>query len=184
MAGEPVGINLPSFNLSAVAVTERNAEYPGTPFTDDNGDGSYNTYQGMNRGGSNSPGIGIGTGFVLGADAAEVDGRPEKWTLLDQNGNARAPQQSGHIGFVNAAVVPGGELEDPPVPNFTPSPVDINSVIERDEVTASYDDEMEMAAAAQQAAPGVGIGVAGADPINRTNVTVEIGEVIWGTSTP
>lgn len=181
MAGEPVGLNIPSFTLSATAVTERNAEYPGNPFTDDNGDGSYNTYLGMNRSGC-SPGIGIGTGFVLGADAAEVNGRPEKWTLLDQDGNARDPQQSGHIGFVNAAVVPGGELQDPPVPNFTPAPVDINSVLDQ-HGTPDFADEMQMAAASQQAAPGVGIGVAGADPVNRTNVTVEIGEVIWGTRT-
>lgn len=182
MAGESVGINLPSFLLSAAAVTARNAEYAGTPFTDDDGDGSYNTYQGMNRGGSCSPGLGIGTGFVLGVDADAVNARPEAWTLLDQNGNARAPQLSAHIGGINSTVVPGGELQDPPVPNFTPAAIPTNAVIDPNG-TPSFIDEMEMAAAVQQAAPGIGIGAVGADPINRTNVTVEIGEVIWGTST-
>ena len=176
MAGEAVGINLPSYLLSATAVTERNAEYPDSPFTDDDGTGDYNTYLGMNRGGSCAPGIGIGTGFVLGVDADAVNANPQAWTLLDQEGNARAPQQSAHIGDINAA-------EDITVfPTFTPSPVDINAVIDPNG-TPDFADEMEMAVAIVQAAVGVGIGSANADPVNRTNRTVEIGEVIWGTST-
>lgn len=136
----------------------------------------------MNRGGSNAPGIGIGTGFVLGVDADAVNARPEAWTLLDQLGNARDPQLSAHIGGVNGSVTPGGELQDPPVPNFTPAAIPVFSVIDPNG-TPEFTDEMEMAVAVQQAAPGVGIGAVGADPVNRTNVTVEIGEVIWGTST-
>ena len=176
MAGQSVGINLPSYLLSAAAVTARNAEYTGTPFSDDDGTGDYNTYLGMNRGGSNAPGIGIGTGFVLGVDAAAVNDRPEAWTLLDQAGDARDPQLSGHIGFINDAT-------DPDIaPTFTPAAIPVNSVIDPNG-TPDFADEMEMAAAISQAAPGVGIGTANADPINRTNRTVEIGEVIWGTST-
>lgn len=50
----------------------------------------FNT--GGNKAGSCAPGIGINIdGGVLGEDA-------EKWTLLDQDGAARAPQVGQHIG--------------------------------------------------------------------------------------
>ena len=52
MAGEAVGINLPSFTVAPTAVTERNAQYSGTPLSDVDGDGDYNTYLGCNRAGS------------------------------------------------------------------------------------------------------------------------------------
>ena len=165
--------NLPSFTLSATAVTERNAQYPGDPFDDVDGDGSYNTYLGMNRGGC-APGIGINTSFI--------DPKLSDWSILDQAGDARVPQDSSHIGGVNAAVVPGGELEDPPVPNFTPAVIPINAVLDRDEVTNDYDDTLSYITALAQAAPGVGFGAANADPINRTDVTIEIGDVAWGTN--
>jgi hypothetical protein len=169
MAGEVVGLNIPTFQNNATSVTARNAEYTGDPLDDVDGDGSYNTYLGCNRAGSCAPGIGIGSGFVLGATAAIVNGRPEKWTVLDQAGAARAPQDSQHIG--------GDGLGDG---DATVNP--INAILDQ-HGTPDFADEAEMAAAVQQAAPGVGTGTAGADPVNRTNVTVEIGEVVWGTST-
>lgn len=82
---------------------------------------------------------------------------PPQYTLLDQAEAARDPQDSQHIG---TAVTP------------------INVVR-----GADVNDTLTYEAAAQQAADGVGIGVAGAEPINRTGDTVEIGDVIWGTNT-
>jgi hypothetical protein len=161
--------NIPAFQNNAASVTARNAEYTGDPLDDVDGNGDYNTYLGCNRAGSNAPGIGIATGFVLGATAAIVNARPEKWTVLDQDGAARAPQDSQHIG--------GDGLGDGDV---TVNP--INSILDQ-HGTPTFATTFDMAAAIQQAAPGIGIGTAGADPINRTSVTVEIGEVIWGSST-
>ncbi|GAF77044.1 unnamed protein product, partial [marine sediment metagenome] len=58
--------NQTQYGLSAAAVAARNAEYTDTPFTDIEGDGSYDDpYLGMNRGGSCAPGIGINTGNLL-----------------------------------------------------------------------------------------------------------------------
>ena len=93
--------NLATFQLDAATVTARNAEYGGDPFDDADGDGSYaDPYLGMNRAGSNAPGIGINTGNIL-QSAAEVAAGPERfadWTELDQNEAARIPQDSQHIG--------------------------------------------------------------------------------------
>ena len=102
--------NIPTYVDDASAVTARNAEYTGTPFTDTAGGARYaNPYLGMNRAGANAPGIGIGTGIVsataaviAGWPATETDGPyPEKWTLKDQNGatgTVRESQLSGIIG--------------------------------------------------------------------------------------
>ncbi len=167
MAGEAVGLNIPTFQNNAASVTERNGEYAGTPFDDINGDGSYNTYLGCNRAGANAPGIGIGTGFVLAETADDLS--PEKWTLLDQDGAARTPQNSQHIGGDGLGV--GDESVNP-----------INGIVDQHGVP-DFNDDMFMQEVLAQAAPGVGIGIANADPINRTNRTVEIGEVIWATDT-
>ena len=167
MAGEAVGINLPSFQNNATSVTARNAEYSGDPLDDVDGNGDYDTYKGCNRAGSCAPGIGIGTGFVLGVDAATVNANPEKWTVADQAAAARIPQDSQHIGGDGLGA--GDATVNP-----------INAIVDQ-HGTPDFNDTMFMQAAIAQAAPGVGIGAANADPINRTNVTVEIGEVIWAT---
>jgi hypothetical protein len=79
--------NEPTYFIDDAAVTAREAEYTVNPDTSfDNG---------MNAGGSNAPGIGIGE------NAANVAGTPEQFTLLDQhgaNGTARTPQISQSIG--------------------------------------------------------------------------------------
>ena len=56
--------NLPTYFLDSGAVTARNAEYPGTPFTDTGGGTYSNPWLGCNRAAGNAPGIGIATGVV------------------------------------------------------------------------------------------------------------------------
>jgi len=83
-----MAVNLASFHLDATKT--RDSEYTGTPFADTAGDGSYNTYLGCNRAASNAPGIGIAT--------ANGECKLSDWTVLDQAGAARDPQDSQHIG--------------------------------------------------------------------------------------
>ena len=157
--------NLPSLLLSATAVTERNAEYPGDPFTDDEGTGDYNTYLGCNRAGSCAPGIGINTSFI--------DPKLSDWSLLDQAGAVRDPQDSEHIGGINESASPIGE--------FTPAVIPINAIVDPNG-TPDFNDTLTFIEAEAQAAPGVGFGAANADPINRTDQTVEVGDRLWGTN--
>ncbi len=81
-----------SFTLDATAESTRNGEYAsGTPLSDTTGDGTTdNPYIGCNRAGSNAPGIGIAT--------ANGQCKLSDWTILDQRGVARDPQDSQHIG--------------------------------------------------------------------------------------
>jgi hypothetical protein len=103
-----VAPSIPTYVNDPNAVTVRDAEYLGTPFIDVNGTANYiGPYLGMNRAGSNAPGIGIATGIVS-ATAAVIAGwpadqtppgpYPEKWTELDQDEDARIPQVSSVIG--------------------------------------------------------------------------------------
>lgn len=58
---------------------------------------------GGNWAGSNAPGIGVAPDY----GSLEPE-RPESWTLLDQDGDARTPQVSqniGGVGFVDRATV-------------------------------------------------------------------------------
>ena len=71
--------NAPTFFQDNTAKAVREAETPAADFDD-----------GMNYGGSNAPGIGIGT--------QEGGVQPPQWTLLDQDSDARVPQNSQHIG--------------------------------------------------------------------------------------
>lgn len=163
MAGEAIGSNIPTYNLNATSVTARNAEYTGTPLTDIDGDGDYNTYLGCNRGGSNAPGIGINSGNLtyLNGEAE----RPEGWTVLDQAGAGRTPQDSQHLG--------GDGLGDG---DATVNP--INGILDRDG-TPDFNEEMEFVVADAIAAPGaVADTVTGA--VNRTAVTTAVGDVLWG----
>jgi hypothetical protein len=103
-----VAPSIPTYVNDPNAVTVRDAEYLGTPFIDVNGTANYiGPYLGMNRAGSNAPGIGIATGIVsatAAAIAAFPDDQtppgpyPEKFTLLDQDTDARIPQVSTVIG--------------------------------------------------------------------------------------
>jgi hypothetical protein len=116
---------------------------------------------GVNRGGSNAGCIGLCTNVI--------DPKVDDWTTLDQAAAARTPQDSQHIGgdglgAGDATVNPLNAIIDP---HGTP---DVN-------------DTLSFIAAVVQAAPGAGFGTAGADPVNRSDRTVEIGERLWGTNT-
>lgn len=146
--------NIPTFLLDAAAVTARDAEYTGTPLTDVVGDGSYaDPYLGMNRGGSNAPGIGIATGYV--------DPKVSDWTTLDQAEAARSPQDSQHIG--------GSGLGDG---DATVEPIRAIQV-------ADVNDTMSFSVADAAAVDGAEYDtVTGA--LNHTGTTVSIGDRIWG----
>lgn len=178
MAGEAVGINLPVYNLSSVAVTERNAQYPGDPFTDDNGDGSYNTYLGCNRAGACAPGIGINSGNMAYLTPQIGNENPQQFTLEDQAEAARIPQDSQHIGGVAEAVTPGGELAQPVVPNFTPAVIPVNMIVDPNG-TPDFNNTANMVVVDTVAAPGAEMdSVSGA--VNRSNVTTAVGDIAWG----
>lgn len=87
----------PTYFLDGTAVAARDAQYTGTPCTDTTGDGSYNTYLGCNRAGSCAPGIGVNPSTTPGSSDGGVDANA--WTVLDQDGAARNPQDSAHIGL-------------------------------------------------------------------------------------
>ena len=163
MAGEAVGINLPTYQLNATSQAARNAEYTGTPFTDTDGTGDYDEYKGCNRAGSNAPGIGINTGNIEYLDGYTE--RPEGWTLLDQAGAGRTPQDSQHIGgdglgAGDATVNPINVVLDP---NGTPD----------------FNEEAEFVVCNAIAATGVICdSVTGA--VNRALQTTAVGDVVWG----
>jgi len=71
----------PTRFIDATTVAARAAEVP---------DADFDT--GMNSGASNAPGIGINI------DGGAVVGEPQQFTLLDQDGDARAPQVGQLIG--------------------------------------------------------------------------------------
>ena len=156
-----IATNYNTYCMNATALAARDAEYPGTPLTDVPGDGSYGTpYLGCNNAGSNAPGIGINT--------ARIDPKLDDWSVLDQHGAARVPQDSQHIG--------GSGLGDGTEGLTTETTL-------KTVVGADVNDTLSFIVALAQAAPGIGFGSANADPLNRTNVTIEIGDRAWGTNT-
>ena len=160
--------NLATYNLDAATVTARNAEYPGDPFTDDDGGGTYDDpYLGLNRGGSCAPGLGINTGNVYQTAAELAAGeRFNNWTELDQDENARIPQNSQHIG--------GDGLGDG---DQTVNPV--NLVLDPFGSTPDFNDTAALVVADVAAVQGAEMDtVSGAE--NQTGVTVAIGDLIWG----
>lgn len=82
----------PTFFLGATAVASRETEVP---------DASWDT--GMNYGGSNAPGVGIN----LTDPATPIVDEPQQFTELDQDGDPRTPQVSGHLS--HAGWVPNGD---------------------------------------------------------------------------
>ncbi len=156
-------MNLPMYLLDADAVTARNAEYAGTPFTDIPGDGSYaDNVLGCNKAGSCAPGIGIATD--------NIDPKLEDWSVNDQDGAPRDPQLSQHIG--GSGLGEGSGLASV-----------INAVVNPNN-TPIIDQTMSFIAAVVQAAVGAGYNTAAGDPVNRSSRTIEIGERLWGTNTP
>ena len=116
---------------------------------------------GLNLGGSNAPAIGLNTG--------SVNPKLQDWSVLDQRGFAREGQFSSHIGGPGTAAGAGGGF---------------GSGFQLQVVRgADINDELTYIVAAAQAAPGVGFGPGNANPINRTDVTIEIGDRCWGTDT-
>lgn len=138
--------NLATYHQDAVTKAAREAEVTAADF-----DG------GVNKGGSCAGGIGINTG--------DVDPKTDDWSVLDQAGAARTPQDSQHIGGDGTAA--GNTATDT-----------LRAV-----QGADVNDTLSYIAAVVQAADGAGMGTAGADPVNRTGKTVEIGERAWGTNT-
>ena len=166
MAGEPVGINLPTYQLDSVTVTARNAQYPDTPFSDVDGDGSYNTYLGCNRAGSNAPGIGINSGnlYPLGVGV----GVTEDWTLEDQFEAARVPQDSEHIGGDGLGA---GEI-------YPDGNNPINMIVDPNG-TPDFNNTANFVVADTVALPG-GVADVVSGTVNRTNVSTAIGDILWG----
>lgn len=166
-----VAPNLPSFFIDPATVTARNAEFAGTPLTDNDGGGTYaDPYLGMNRGGSNAPGIGINTG--------DFDPKLDDWTLLDQGQGdagatplARTPQNSQHIGGEGL----GGTLPSSGGSEGLTDVKPVNAVI-----AADFNDTMAFVQTAGEIAPGADL-VAGV--VNRTGLTVPSGANAWGTTT-
>lgn len=149
--------NFNTFCLNATAVAARDAEYTGTPLTDDPGDGSYSDpYLGGNRAGSCAPGIGINTG--------NVDPKLEDWSILDQHEAARSPQDSQHIGGSGLGAGTVGLTTETPIATV---------------VAADVNDTLSFSVADAAAAPDAAYDtVTGA--INKTGKTVAIGDRIWG----
>lgn len=75
-------MTLPTYYIDDAAVTARQAEH----------DNPTQFVGGCNASASNGCGIGINM------DQGAVLGTPEAWTLLDQNGAARTPQNSSIVG--------------------------------------------------------------------------------------
>lgn len=149
--------NLPTYGRNEAAVTAREAQVALADFDD-----------GMNLVASNAPGIGISTGIVHGP-------YPRTWTELDQHVAARDPQGIQHIGGIG--------IEDGNEGVYYP--VQAIQGIQVPDGTGGTDntDTLSYIEALAQAAPGVGFGALNADPINRTDVTIEIGDHAWGTNT-
>ena len=55
---------------------------------------------------SNAPGIGVDM------EGGAISGQPQQFTLLDQAGNARVPQNSSGIGFAPAVLESGTTAND------------------------------------------------------------------------
>lgn len=155
--------NYVSSFINWVTQAARNAEYPGTPLSDITGDGTYaNPYLGCNLAGSNANGIGINT--------AKIDPKLQDWSLLDQHGEERAPEESMHIGNNGlGAGLPADPGSDFPIRGGLAA-------------GAFFDELMYYLVADQQAVTGA-IFNTSESAVNRSSDTVEIGDRIWGTVT-
>lgn len=167
--------NEPTNGASLAAITARNAEYTGTPFTDAPGDGTYaDPYLGMNRAGGSNPGLGINTSSIYqtAADLAANGPIYSGWTTLDQAGAARTPQDSQTLGGIVDAAPPYAG-----VPYPTPAQVGVFPVTFTD--GADINDTANFVVADTAAAPGGEMdSVTGA--INGTGVTLVVGDLVWG----
>ena len=125
---------------------------------------------GCNKAGNCAPGVGIATGRI-NADSTP-DLRPEQWTLLDQTGTQRVPQQSQHIGGIVDAAPEYEGVE-------YPSPAQVGSAAVRFVQGADINDTAFFVVADTAAVDGaIADTVTGA--INDTGATIAIGNVLWG----
>jgi len=184
--------NLPTYADDSAAVTSRNAEITGTPFTDIDGDGSYDDpYLGMNRAGGNAPGIGIATGVVY-QTAAEVAIGPryDGWTEDDQFGVPRIPQTSQVIGGIGFVARSGNVATtwDPSQALYTEEGAAGSGGVEgvgdldiriADDAAVDYNNTANFVITDVAAADGAVMDtVSGA--INNTGQAVGIGDLVWG----
>ena len=137
-------MNLPTYHQNAATVAVRAGEVPAASFSN-----------GMNLGGSNTCGVGINTG--------NIDPKLELWSVNDQFGTAREPQNSQHIG--GDALGLGDQS---------------SSAIRVDQ-DPDFAESANYVVADQVAAPGAVYHVA-TQAVNRTGVTVQIGDRLWGPS--
>lgn len=166
--------SLPAFINDAAAVASRNAEYPGDPFNDIDGNGNYNTYQGCNRAASCAPGIGINTG------GNQANPKLSDWSIEDQDEAVRIPQDGQHIGgdaFNPASNYPSSGGSEKLLDSYP-----INVIVDPNG-TPDFNDTLSYIAAIDEAAPGQGFGAVGGDPINRGDETILVGQRAWGTNT-
>ena len=113
---------------------------------------------GANLPASNAPGIGISTGVV--------NPTVDEWTTEDQHEEARVPQGTQHIG--------GKGIEEGNADAY----YDIQAV-----QGADVNDTVSFIVATTEAAPGAGFGDGGAEPLNRTDETIAVGDRAWGVNT-
>ena len=173
--------NIPTSGYNVAAALSRGLEVPDAAFSDTNGDGSYNSYLGCNRAGSNAPGIGIASGLVYQTAAELAAGeRFEGWTELDQNSAARIPQDTaliGNGGYVNRGAVDwpssGGSEGNPTLP--------IVHVIQPASVPGVLDvtDPANLVVADTAAADGAVMDTS-SGAVNQTGAAVAIGDLVWG----
>ncbi len=152
--------NLPTFTLPAAAVTARNAEYTGTPFTDQEGSNTFaDPVLGCNKAGSNACGLGINTG--------NVDPSLDSWSVLGGpllNYAARVKQYSQPIGGTGLGAGTQG------IASLTP----IKAVR-----GADINDDVGFVVATIAAVNGA-VADAGSAIINTTGATISVGDRLWG----
>ena len=144
------------YTLDPDSVTIRNGQYPGDPFDDTNGDGTYaDPYKGGNRAGSCAPCIGFATN--------EPNPKIQDWPLLITEGVDRLPQTTQHIG--------GDGLG---AGNQSLAAIKVIDYSQPD-----FDDVAGYMVADQEAVPGVAFEVAN-NLVNRGEKTILIGDRAWG----
>tara|TARA_R110000851_G_scaffold188171_2_gene338155 strand:- start:23303 stop:23761 length:459 start_codon:yes stop_codon:yes gene_type:complete len=146
--------------LPAGAVTTRNGEYTGTPFTDIEGSNTFaDPVLGCNKAGSNACGIGINTG--------NVDPSLENWSVLGGpllSYAAREQQYSQPIGGTGLGAGSQGNG----------SLTSIKAIRDTD-----INDNVGFVVATIAAVNGA-VADAGSAIINTTGATISIGDRLWG----
>jgi hypothetical protein len=138
--------NLATYGRNEGAITARESQVPLADFDD-----------GLNLGASCAPGLGISTGIV--------NPKLSDWSVADQFGVNRTPQQSQHLGITGLQ-----DGSDNPLLGYAVQVADYEAV--------DINDEAHFIEATLAAVPGAD---AGGGVLNRTDETLTIGDRIWGT---